>query len=289
MCGPGIEVAGRHVRPRADDHAARAASAPRTPATRCSCSRPPSPRRSSSGTRSARSAAGATRGASTARRPAPRASAGATARFPRSGAATPRASRRRTRPARAGGRCTPPCRCTQSTRSIALRIAAHVVDVVRVAVVGGVDRDDRVERGRALHRDLDRVEAAPRRPVHADLARAPVLLGEPGDHLADVGLLLRVVLVERDPLRRARPAEVEPADREAALRRTAARTRSRTTRSGRPCGTGAHRATPAPGARREEEARGEPRAVLHRDPGVPVLHARRSYGASTIARGWISG
>ena len=39
----------------------------------------------------------------------------------------------------------------------------------------------------------------------------------------------------------------------------------------------------------EEEARREPRPVLHRDPDVPVLHARSILGRSTIARAWISG
>ena len=173
-----------------------------------------------------------------------------------------------------------------------LQDPAHVVDVVRVAVVGRVDRDDRVERGRALHRDLERVEAAPRRAVHADLPRAPVLLREPGDHRADVRLLLGVVLVERDPLRRAGAAEVEPADREAALVAEAlvlARVRGREVvhavrervdddRSGE--------------LARQEETSRETRAVLHRDPDVtvtvlhgPIMRRRRSASAeSPVAR-----
>ena len=151
---------------------------------------------------------------------------------------------------------------------------AHVVDVVRVAVVGCVDRDDRVERGRTLHRDLERVESAPRRSVHADLPGAPALLREPGDDRTDVGLLLCVVLVERDPLRRARPAEVEPADREAAFVAeplVLARVRG---------GQVVHAVRERVDDRRrrelarQEEAGGEPRAVFHRDPDVPVLHAR---------------
>ena len=158
-----------------------------------------------------------------------------------------------------------------------LQDPAHVVDVVRVAVVGGVDRDDRVQRGRALHRDLQRVEAAPRRAVHADLARAPVLRGEPGDDLADVGVLLRVVLVERDPFGRARAAEVEPADREPSL-------------LAKPlvlARVGRRQVVHPVGKRvedhgsgqlvREEEPRREPRAVLHPDPDVPVLHPRALY------------
>ena len=155
-----------------------------------------------------------------------------------------------------------------------LEDAAHVVDVVGVAVVRGVDGHDRVERRRALHRDLQGVEATPGRAVHPDLPGAPVLLGEPCDHLADVGLLLRVVLVERDSLRRPRPAEVEPADGEAALLAEplvlprvrggevvhAVRNRVEDDRRGQLV--------------RKEETRGEPRPVFHRDPDVSVLHAR---------------
>ena len=157
-----------------------------------------------------------------------------------------------------------------------LEHAAHVVDVVRIAVVGRIDRDDGAQRGRALHRHLERVEAAPRGAVHADLPRAPVLLREPGDHLADVGLLLGVVLVERDPLGRARAAQVEAADREAALLAeplVLARVRGREV-------VHAIRERVDDRGRRElvgeEQARREPRAVLHRDPDVTVLHARQS-------------
>ena len=94
--------------------------------------------------------------------------------------------------------------------------------------------------------------------------------------LADVRLLLRVVLVDRDPLGRAGAAEVEPADGEAALLAeplVLARVRG---------GQVVHAVRERLDDRRrgqlvrEEEARREPRAVLHRDPDVPVLHAAGS-------------
>ena len=99
-----------------------------------------------------------------------------------------------------------------------------------------------------------------------------------------------VVLVERDSLRRARAAEVEPADREAALLAQAlvlARVRRREVVHA--VRERVERSTGAGQLVGEEEASGEPRAVLHRDPDVTVLHAPGSYARSTIARAWISG
>ncbi len=61
------------------------------------------------------------------------------------------------------------------------------------------------------------VEAGVRRAEDPDLAVAPLLRGEPGDHLDQVGLLLGRVLVGRVARRRPRPAQVEPADGEAVL------------------------------------------------------------------------
>ena len=91
--------------------------------------------------------------------------------------------------------------------------AADVVDVVGVAVVAGAHRDDRLQRRRAARRDLQAVEAAPRDAEHADRAAAPRLLGQPGDDVDRVLLLLGQVLVLDDPVgvaacragRRARP------------------------------------------------------------------------------------
>ena len=59
--------------------------------------------------------------------------------------------------------------------------AAHVVDIVGVAVVAGAERDDRLQRRRAARRHLQRGEAAPGDARHADTAVAPGLGGEEGD------------------------------------------------------------------------------------------------------------
>ena len=87
--------------------------------------------------------------------------------------------------------------------------AAGVVDVVGVAVVARAHRDDRLQRRRPARRDLQAVEPAPRDAEHPDLAAAPLLLGEPGDHLQRVVLLLREVLVVEQPVRVAAAAEVD--------------------------------------------------------------------------------
>ncbi len=90
------------------------------------------------------------------------------------------------------------------------RVAAPV-HVVGPAVVAGVDRHDRLERRRPLGRDLERVEAGVRRAEHPDVAVAPLLLGQPGDHGAEVGPLDERVLVGRVAGRRAGAAQVDAA------------------------------------------------------------------------------
>ena len=87
---------------------------------------------------------------------------------------------------------------------------AHVVDVVGVAVVRGAGGDDRPERRRTARGDLERVEAAPGVPHHADRAGAPRLGGEPGDDLERVVLLEREVLVGEHAIRVPAPAHVDP-------------------------------------------------------------------------------
>ena len=90
--------------------------------------------------------------------------------------------------------------------------AAAVVAVVRVAIVGEVDRDDRGEVGRPVRRDLERGEAAVGDPDHVHVAVAPRLRGEPFDRLGAVRLLLECVLVGVDALRGASAADVHPGD-----------------------------------------------------------------------------
>ena len=87
--------------------------------------------------------------------------------------------------------------------------AAVVVDVVGVAVVGRAQGHDRLQRRRSVGGHLQPVEPAPRDADHADRAGAPRLLGDPGDHLARVGLLLRQVLVLEDAVRLAGAALVD--------------------------------------------------------------------------------
>ena len=89
--------------------------------------------------------------------------------------------------------------------------AAAPVHVVGPPVVGGVDRADRLERRRPLAGHLEGVEAGVRRAPHAHLAVAPVLGRQPGDHLGEVALLGRLVLVERVAARRAGATQVEAA------------------------------------------------------------------------------
>ena len=75
--------------------------------------------------------------------------------------------------------------------------AAHVVDVVGIAVDGGAAGDDRLQRRRPAKCELQCVEPAPGDPDHRDAAVAPRLARDPGDHLFAVRkLLLRVFVVE---------------------------------------------------------------------------------------------
>ena len=89
--------------------------------------------------------------------------------------------------------------------------AAAVVHVVGPPVVAGVDRADGLQCGRSLAGELEGVEAGVRRAEHADVAVAPVLVGQPRDHLDEVALLGRGVLVGRVAARGAGAAQVEPA------------------------------------------------------------------------------
>ena len=81
--------------------------------------------------------------------------------------------------------------------------------VVGVAVVGGAQRDDRLQcRGRARG-DLQRIEPAPGNAEHPDGAAAPRLGGEPLDHLDRVVVLGLGVFVADQPLGIAGAADVD--------------------------------------------------------------------------------
>ncbi len=95
--------------------------------------------------------------------------------------------------------------------------AAHVVAVVGVAIVGRVPRNDRLELRRAVRRDLQAVEAAPRVADHAHVAGAPGLLGKPREYLEGVELLLARVLVGDQPVGVAGAADIDANGRVAVL------------------------------------------------------------------------
>ncbi len=84
------------------------------------------------------------------------------------------------------------------------------MDVVGIAVVRRHQRHDRLEARRPKRRQLERVEAAPGDPPHAEVAVAPRLLAEPGHHLEAVGVLLLRVLVRDQAVGLARAAHVHP-------------------------------------------------------------------------------
>ena len=88
--------------------------------------------------------------------------------------------------------------------------ATHVVDVIRVAVHGGAAGDDRLQRRRTAKGELQPVEPAPGDPDHADVAVAPRLARDPGDHLLSVAELLLRILVVEDAVRIPGAGDVDP-------------------------------------------------------------------------------
>ena len=94
-------------------------------------------------------------------------------------------------------------------RCVVEQTPAHVVDVVRVAVVGRADGDHRLERWRSPRRDLEPVESTPGDSDHPDRAGAPGLRGDPVDDLQRVVLLLAKILAEQHSFGVSRPAHVD--------------------------------------------------------------------------------
>ncbi len=90
--------------------------------------------------------------------------------------------------------------------------AADVVDIVGVAVVGGIDRHDRPQVRRPEQRHLDRGEAPPADPPHPDVAVRPGLGGQPLDRVVAVVRLVRRVLAPGDSRAAAGAPDVEPAE-----------------------------------------------------------------------------
>ena len=88
--------------------------------------------------------------------------------------------------------------------------AAHVMDVIGIAVVGGAERDHRLQLLRPARRHLQPVEAAPGDADHAAGPRAPGLRLEPFQHLETIVLLQLQIFVQQHAVGFARAADVDP-------------------------------------------------------------------------------
>ena len=180
-----------------------------------------------------------------------------------------------------GGQRVPAQHRRRPLQHVRADAAAVVVDVVGVAVVGRAQRDDRLQRRRAVGGDLQRVEPAPRDADHADRAGAPRLLGDPGDHLARVGLLLRAGTRPRGsrPTRRCRAGR--PARRRSRGRRGRGSGASRAPPCRRSGGRAGTRGSPAPGrcvgVLGQPDPRGQAAAVGERRSTPSRSSARRAW------------
>lgn len=87
--------------------------------------------------------------------------------------------------------------------------ATHVVDVIGVAVVGGVDRHNRLQCWWLAGGHLERGEPAPRIAHHPHRTGTPRLLGKPGDYLDGICLLLGEVLIEQEAFGVARTTDIK--------------------------------------------------------------------------------
>ena len=88
------------------------------------------------------------------------------------------------------------------------QVATLVMDVIGITVIGGAQRDDRLQGFRLTRRHLQAVEAAPRDAHHSHVAVAPGLLAQPLDHFQRVILFLEQVLVGHQALGLAVAAHV---------------------------------------------------------------------------------
>ena len=91
--------------------------------------------------------------------------------------------------------------------------AVHEVHVVLVEVVGGADGDDGLEGRRISHREVDRIEAAPRDAEHAHIAIGEGLLGKPiDDDFAVVVFLVGVFVGDQAALAVSGAAHIDAGD-----------------------------------------------------------------------------
>ena len=84
------------------------------------------------------------------------------------------------------------------------------MDIGRIAVVGGPDGDDRLQRGRLARGDLEAVEPAPADAIHRHLAVAPVLRGCPCNRIDAIQLFLHRVFVVQQAFAVAGAANIQP-------------------------------------------------------------------------------
>ena len=163
--------------------------------------------------------------------------------------------------------------------------AAHVVDVVGIAIVGGADADHRAELGGLAGRQLQAVEAAPGDADHADSTVAPGLSGQPAqDRLAVEELLLQVLVGEHPP-GIAAAAEIDAyrgiaVAGEVVVVLGVAPRRAVAQPVGNVLEDGRHR--PRVGAHRQPEPPAQRDAVVHGDPHrIVTLHAVGKVGDDT--------
>ena len=171
--------------------------------------------------------------------------------------------------------------------SLAVDAAADVVDVVRVAIVRGVDRHDRPEVGRPEHRHLDRREAALADPPHPDVAVRPGLGREPLDRVDSRRASPRRCTRRGRSRGCCRCPGCRAGRRHSRGRRATGRGPRRSPSASRPCGRGSSRGSPgrrgssvaASAGDRQPEVGRQLEPVADRNPDVaPDLDLERRAG-----------
>jgi hypothetical protein len=155
--------------------------------------------------------------------------------------------------------------------------ASAVVDVVGVAAIRRVDRDDRFEGGRTERGNLQRVEPGIGGPVHPHVAVGPVLVSQPFDRRHVILELPIRVLVFCDAFGRSRAAHVGAADCEPALVAQTPVDRGRVGEVVLAVRTGLEDHRPRRRRFRHVEGDGDPHPVVHLDEASLVGHRRARY------------